>query len=137
MAVLLNILREAQDKHGYLSEEALKEISVKHNVPIARLYATASFYTMLKLEPQGKHTIEVCTGPSCILNNGQEVESSIEKELGIRPGNTTKDGKCSYYKTSCIGFCNEAPAMLLDQKPETRLTEKKISSIIRRIRDDK
>jgi NADH:ubiquinone oxidoreductase subunit E len=137
MPILLNVLKEAQDKYGYLSEETLKEISITHNVPLARLYGVASFYTMLKLEPQGEHRIEICSSPSCILNNGKTVEEAIEQELKIKAGETTKDNKFSFYKTSCIGFCNEAPAMLLDGKPETNLDEKKVKCIIARLREGK
>jgi NADH-quinone oxidoreductase subunit E len=134
MEILLNILKEAQDRHGYLSEETLKEISEKHNIPLARLYGVASFYTMLKLEPQGEHRIELCSSPSCVLNKGKEVEDAITEELGIKAGHTTSDNKFSYYKTSCIGFCNEAPAMLLDHKPETNLSREKIKCIIAMLR---
>jgi len=134
MTILLNILKEAQDKHGFLSEDILKEISIKNDIPIARLYGIVSFYTMLKLEPQGEHRIDLCSSPSCILNNGKTVEETIQKELKIKAGETTKDKKFSYYKISCIGFCNEAPAMLLNGKPETNLDENKIRCIIQRLR---
>ncbi|MFT4309708.1 MAG: NAD(P)H-dependent oxidoreductase subunit E [Candidatus Woesearchaeota archaeon] len=134
MDILLNILWEAQEKHGYLSEEVMKEISIKHDIPIARLYAVASFYTMLKLEEQGKNVIEMCSSPPCILNNGALIEAAITKELGISPGETTSDKKFSYYKVSCIGQCDKAPAMLINGRPCTRLTEDTIIKEIRKLK---
>lgn len=134
MNILLNILREAQRKEGYLSESTLKEISQRFNIPLARLYGVVSFYSMLRLEPQGKHIIEICSSPTCMLNSGKTVEETIEKLLGIKAGETTKDGVFSFYKGSCIGFCDEAPAMLLDGRPFTRLTEKKLITLIEKLR---
>lgn len=134
MDILLNILKEEQDKSGYLSEDALKRISTEYNVPLSRLYGVASFYTMLKLEPQGKFVIEICSSPSCILNSGAHIEKALEKELGIKAGETTKDNQFTFYKTSCIGWCEEAPAMLINGEPHTKLTEEKIKSIIADLR---
>ncbi len=128
--ILLNILNELQDKHGYLSENLLKKVSKEQNVPISRLYGMARFYTMLRTTKQGKHIIEICGSPSCILHNSKKIEKHLEKKLKIKIGETTKDKKFSLYKTSCIGCCDEAPAMLINQKPYTKLTTKKIDKIL-------
>ena len=130
--ILLNVLHEAQDKHGYLSEKVLKKLSIKHNVPIVRLYGMATFYTLLRTEPKGKYIIEICGSPSCVLNNSVTLEKFLEKELKIGVGETTKNKKYSLYKTSCIGCCNEAPAMLINRKPHTKLTVKKIKEILKK-----
>ncbi|MBN2457884.1 NAD(P)H-dependent oxidoreductase subunit E [Candidatus Woesearchaeota archaeon] len=135
MVVLLNVLKEAQEKQGCLSEDVLKEISIRHNVPLTRLYSIASFYAMLHTKPAGKHIIEICSSPSCILNNGKTIEENLEKELGIRAGQTTEDNRFSLYKTSCLGLCDEAPAMLVDGRPFTRLDEEKIKNIIAELRE--
>lgn len=128
--ILLNILKEAQDKEGYLSEKTMKKISLKYDVPLARLYGIATFYMMLKTKPQGKYVIEFCSSPSCILNNSITIEEALKKKLGIDTGETTKDNLFSLYRSSCIGLCNEAPAMLINHKPYTKLTLNKINKII-------
>lgn len=133
--ILLNILHEAQDKLGYLSEEALKKISLKHQIPISRLYGIATFHTMLRTKKQGKHILEICGSPSCLLNKGRDIEKFLEKELDIEIGETTKDKKFSLYKTSCIGCCDEAPAMLIDGKPYTNLTVKRAKEIIKELKN--
>jgi len=128
--ILLNVLHEEQDKRGYISVEALKRISNEHNIPISRLYGVAKFYTMLRTEPQGKHIIELCGSPTCVLNESRKIEKFIEKELKVKIGETTKDKKFSIYKTSCIGCCDEPPAMLLDGKPVTTLTISKLKKLL-------
>ncbi len=129
--ILINILKKVQDKYGYISEKSMKNISVKYNVPLAKLYGVATFYAMFKTERQGKNVIEICGSPSCMLNNGQKIEDFLEKELKIMVGKTTKNKKFSLYKTSCIGCCDEAPAMLLNGKPCTSLTIEKIKKILK------
>jgi NADH-quinone oxidoreductase subunit E len=132
--IIINILRKAQKKERYLSEETLKRISDKYKIPVSRLYGVATFYEMLRTEKQGRHIIEICGSPSCYLNNGLNLEKFLEKELKIKFGETTKDKKISLYKTSCIGCCDKAPAMLLDGKPVVNLTEEKLKEIIKKCR---
>ena len=102
---LMNILHEAQERHGYLSEHALKQIAIEQDLPIARLYGVAKFYTMFHTEPQGKYVIEICGSPSCVLAGGTPLEKFLEDELRVKIGGTTEDGMFSLYKTSCIGCC--------------------------------
>jgi len=132
--ILLNILHGVQDKKGYLSEKSLKEISVKHQIPISRLYGVATFHTMFKIQKQGKYIIELCGSPSCLLNNSRDIENFLEKELGIEIGDTTKDKMFSVYKTSCIGCCDEAPAMLINGEAYTKLSIKRVKEILKELR---
>ncbi|MBM3200140.1 NADH-quinone oxidoreductase subunit E, partial [Candidatus Woesearchaeota archaeon] len=106
-------------------------------VPVSKLYGTASFYTMLRTKKQGINTIEICGSPACYLNGGLDLEKFLEKELKISFGQTTKDNKISILKTSCIGCCDKAPAMLLNDKPVTNLTEKKLKTILKRCKSSK
>ncbi len=134
MDLILPILRKEHKKHGYLSEDILKKISKKTKVPVSRLYAVATFYTMLHTEKQGKNIIEICGSPSCYLNGELDLENFLEKELNIEFGQTTKDKKISLYKTSCIGCCDKAPAMLLNGKAITNLTKEKVKTILKKCR---
>lgn len=128
--ILLNILHEAQKKDGYLSEETLKEISSKQQIPISRLYGIATFHTAFRVKKQGKHIIELCGSPSCVLNKARDIEKFIQEYLKINVGETTKDKMFSFYKTSCIGCCDEAPAMLLDGMSYTKLTVERMKEIL-------
>ena len=132
--ILLNILHEVQDREGYLSEKNLREISEKYDVPISKLYSVVTFYTMLKIQKQGKYIIELCGSPSCVLNKSREIEKFLEKELKIEIGETSEDKLFSVYKTSCIGCCDEAPAMLINGEPYTKLTVERVREILAGLR---
>ena len=129
---LLELLKKEAKKKGFISEEAAKKISKKTDIPISRVYGVATFYSFLPTKPQGKNIIHVCTSPSCVLNNSLNLLKFLEKELKIKSGQTTKNKKFSLYETSCIGCCDEAPAMLLNGKPYTKLTEEKIKKILKK-----
>jgi len=131
--LLMNVLHEAQEKHGYISEHMLKQISMDYDIPIARLYGVVKFYTMFHTEPQGRYVIEFCGSPSCVLNDGTKLEKFLEAELGVNVGGTTKDGMFSLYKTSCIGCCDEAPAMLVNGEPHTKLTVERARLLLKKL----
>jgi NADH-quinone oxidoreductase subunit E len=135
--LLMNILHEAQDKHGYISEQMLKKISVEQNIPISRLFGVVKFYTMFHTEPQGNYVLEICGSPSCVLNNGMKLEKLLEKEIGVRIGETSEDGMFSLYKTSCIGCCDGAPAMLMNGKPYTNMTVERVQLLLKKLRKSK
>jgi len=129
--LLMNILWELQDRHGYISEHMLKQVSVDQDIPIARLWGVVKFYSMFRTEPQGKHTIEVCGSPSCVLNDGTALVEFLKKETGVgKLGGTSKDGLFTLYKVSCIGCCDGAPAMLVDGKAHTKLTTERAKEIL-------
>ena len=132
--ILLNILHEEQDKKGYISVDAMKRISTEYQIPISRIYGVVKFYTMFRTEPQGKYIIELCGSPTCVLNESREIEKFLEKELKIKIGETTKDKMFSVYKTSCIGCCDEPPAMLLNGKPITKLTLKRVKKLLNELK---
>ena len=132
---LLNILRDEQKDHGYLSEHVLKQVSLEQDVPLAKLYGVARFYTMLRTEPAGDNIIEICMSTSCFLNGSKTLKECLEEKLNIKTGETTDDGKISLFRVSCIGCCNEAPAMLVNGEPYTKLTEERIETIIEELRD--
>ncbi len=134
--ILLNVLHKAQQEHGYLSEHVLKQISIEYDIPIARLWGVVKFYTKFRTEPVGRYVIEICTSPSCVLNNGLTVEEHLKQLIGARSGQTSKDGLFTIYRSSCIGCCDEAPAMLINGKPYTRLTVERVTNIINRLREE-
>lgn len=133
--VLLNILHKEQDKKGFISVDSMKRISVQQQIPISRVYGVVKFYTMFHTEPQGKYILELCGSPTCVLHNTREIEKFLEKELKVKMGETTKDKLFSVYKTSCIGCCDEAPAMLVNGKPYTKLDIPKLKQILKELKN--
>ncbi|RLG14232.1 MAG: hypothetical protein DRN66_02570 [Candidatus Nanohalarchaeota archaeon] len=131
-ANLINILNRIQDKEGFLSRENIKYISGKIDMPAAKIYEMASFYSFFAFEKKGKHAIYVCNSPSCFMNDSVNIMEEIKKITGLSPGEFNKD--FSFQITQCIGCCSEAPAMLIDNVAYTKLTKKKIREILAEIK---
>ena len=128
--LLLPLLRKIQEKEGYVSEEAMKKLSVETNIPIVKIYAAATFYAMIHTTPQGRYIIEICNSPSCYLNGSMNLIKHLEKKLKIKSRQTSKDKKFSLHISSCIGCCDKAPAMRINGKVYDNLTKNKIDTII-------
>ena len=130
--LLLTELRKTQKKDGYISESAIRKLNKKTGIPLSRIYGVATFYAKLYTKLQGKYVIEICNSPSCYLNNSINLIKFLEKKFKIKSGQTTKNQKFSLHICSCIGCCNKAPAMLLNGKSYTNLTQEKIESILKK-----
>jgi len=113
-SAVLPALRLAQERHGWLSREALEETAEALDLTPAYCYSVASFYDMFHLEPVGQHTIEVCTNVCCGLLNAQAVLDAFERELGVAPGETTEDGKVTLRAVECLGGCSTPTIVAVD-----------------------
>lgn len=127
---LLVLLEKAQSKFGYLPKEFMVELAKSLALPICEVYGVATFYTFLSTKPQGRSVIRICKSLPCYLKNWQNIIEGIEKEIGIKPGETTPDGKFSFHLTNCIGVCDKAPAMMINNEVYVDLTPSKISQIL-------
>ncbi len=119
-----------QEQEGWISLEAMKYLAKKLDLSEADIYSVATFYTMFKLEPKGKYYICLCKTASCKLRGSQKILQKIEKKLGIKPGETTPDGKFSLEEVECLGACGNAPAMSLNDIYHENLTVDKIENIL-------
>jgi len=128
---LVGILKEAQSKFGYVPEDVMAELAESLEIPINEVYGVASFYSFLSLKPLGRNVIRVCKSLPCYLKNCQIIIEAVEKELGIKPGETTADGRFSFQLTNCIGLCDRAPAMMINNDAHVDLTPEKISQILK------
>ena len=128
---LLVLLKETQNNRGYLSDELLVELAESLGLSVSEVYGVATFYSFLSAKPQGRNVIRICKSLPCFLKNYQIIAKSVEREIGIRPGETTPDGRFSFELTNCIGACDKAPAMLINNDVHVELTPKKISQILK------
>ena len=131
---LLPMLEEAQNKSGHLSGECLIEIADSLGLSLSDVYGVATFYSLLSTKPLGRNVIRVCKCLPCFLKNYQTIIESVEREIGIKPGETTSDGKFSFQLTNCIGACEKAPAMMINSDVYGALTPEKISQILKEYR---
>ena len=111
---LIEALHAAQEAFGYLDDDALNYVGDTLGVPHSTVYGVATFYSYFTLKPQGEHTCVVCTGTACYINGAKDILAAVERELGVRPKQTTADGKISLLTARCLGACSLAPAVIVD-----------------------
>ena len=132
----LPALRLAQERHGYLSPEALRECADALGTTPAICEAVASFYDMMHLAPVGRHMVEVCTNLPCALAGAQRVVDAFEDELGVRPGETTDDGAITFRTVECLGGCGRTTVVAVDERYHELVTPDKVAAIVEEVRGD-
>ncbi|MEP6909423.1 MAG: NADH-quinone oxidoreductase subunit NuoE [Actinomycetota bacterium] len=115
-SAVMAALRMAQERDGWLSPEALREVAAALDLTPAHVQSVASFYDMYHLAPVGEHLVEVCTNVSCALVGAQHVVEAFERELGVRAGETSDDGKVTLRTIECAGGCGYAPVVVVDHR---------------------
>jgi NADH:ubiquinone oxidoreductase subunit E len=130
-AGLLPRLKEAAGRNTYLSKTVMTEIAGQEGLPLNEVFAVSSFYAFLPVKPAGKNIIRVCEALPCDLKEASEVLGYVQEWLGIHPGETTADGKFSLEVAGCIGACDEAPAMMINDQLYGRLTKDTIAAILK------
>ena len=118
---LVEALHSAQEAFGYLDDEALRYVSDSLTVPPSTVFGVATFYHYFTLKPKGEHTAVVCTGTACYINGAGEILKAVGQEFGIKPKETTEDGKLSLLTARCLGACSLAPAAIVDGEVEGRV----------------
>jgi NADH-quinone oxidoreductase subunit F len=110
-SALLPTLRLAQEQEGWISREAIEHVARLLDLTPAQVHDTASFYTMFRLKPAGRTTIEICTTLSCALGGSEELLHHTCRKLGIKPGGTSEDGQFTVREVECLAACGGAPAV--------------------------
>ena len=131
----LPALRLAQERHGYLSADALRECADALGTTPAFCEAVASFYDMFHLRPVGRRLVEVCTNVSCALAGAQQVLEALEHELGVAAGGTTDDGEITLRTVECLGGCGWATIVAIDERYRTRVQPDDVAAIVEELRD--
>ena len=99
------------------------------DIPVSEVYGVATFYSQFSLRPKGENVVSVCTGTACYVKGAQAVLEEVENVLGIKAGETTKDGKFTIQDTRCLGCCGLAPVMVINEDVYGRLTPADIKGI--------
>ena len=127
---LIPVLHEAQDVYGYLPMSVQKKISEEMNIPLSEIYGVVTFYTQFTLKPKGKYKVNVCMGTACYVKGAKAVYERLQKELNVKPGDTTEDKKFTLMGTRCLGCCGLAPVLTVDEDVYGRLTPDDIPDIL-------
>lgn len=133
---VLAVLQDMQAAFNYVPKLGLEKLSEYMNVSVSQLYSMATFYKALSLKPKGKHIIKVCNGTACHLRGSMNLVTGLKRELGIDPGETTKDMQFSVDLVNCLGCCALAPVMLVDENYHNRLKLEDVKSIVAKYSKD-
>ena len=127
---LIELLQNVQDIYGYLPEIAMMDIAEFLHLPNSSVYGVATFYNQFRLTPLGKNVINVCRGTACHVKDSANILSTLESELGVCVGMTTRDKEFTLEEVACIGACSIAPVISINGEYYGRLTTKDIPKII-------
>jgi NADH-quinone oxidoreductase subunit E len=130
-SVVMSALRILQDQNkGFLTVELMDAIAEYLEMPAIAVYEVATFYSMYEMQAVGKHKICVCTNISCMLCGSENIVEHLTKKLGIKLGETTKDGRITLKEVECLGACVEAPMLQLGNTYHGNLTPEKLDALL-------
>ena len=131
----LAILQDLQTEYNYLPREALVQTADRLDVPLGEVYRMATFFRAFSLEPKGEYTIKVCMGTACHVRGSVQVLEQFERDLAIKAGDTTSDGKFSLEAVMCLGACALGPVVLVNEETHGEMTADKAHALIKDMRD--
>lgn len=131
---LIPILQKVHEKFGYLPKEVISQIAKSLEVSEGEIFGVATFYAQFRFTPPGKHNIKVCLGTACHVRGGERILEAVERELGIKPGETTPDLKFDLERVACFGCCALAPVVVVDNKVHSKMTPNTVRKLLRRYR---
>ncbi|MDD4202730.1 MAG: NAD(P)H-dependent oxidoreductase subunit E, partial [Candidatus Omnitrophica bacterium] len=129
-AQLLPVLQKIQKEKGCISEDDMQNIAEDFNIHPVEVFSVVSFYAFLTSDKKGKNIFQVSTCAPCECAGSKKIIEALEKELGIKSGQTTADGSFSIEATSCIGMCDQSPAMIVNGKLIGNVTVDMVKKII-------
>lgn len=132
---LMPLLHKAQELYGYINQDAMDDIAIQLGIPSSQIWGVVTFYHHFNLKPRGKYVISVCLGTACYIRGAKRVLSKIKEELGIGLNETTENGMFTLETKYCLGCCGMSPVMMINGKVYDRLTTKKVSEVIRELKD--
>lgn len=134
---IMPILQKAQEIFSYIPEEVVDLMALRMGVHSSEIYGVASFYSQFSFIPKGEHEICICLGTACYVKGSDKILAELEKELGIKVGETTPDGKISLAEARCIGECGVAPVVSIDSSRNIEKANKTmVGDIIKEVLED-
>jgi NADH-quinone oxidoreductase subunit E len=128
---LIDMLQDLQEERGYLGEEEMQSVAVHIGVPVSRVYGVATFYNQFRFQPFGDYVIKVCRGTACHVKGSFDLLKTLETELGVKAGETTRDRVFTLETVACIGACSIAPVVAVNEQFHGGLTTKSVQKLLR------
>ena len=134
-AQLVPILQKVQKEYNYLPEEVMNYIATSLDVPPARVFGVASFYSHFVFEPKGKYVVKICDGTACHVKGSMDLYDALQDELGLSDDEiTTQDMLFTLETVSCLGACGLAPVMMVNDDVHGNLTSDQAREVIQEIK---
>ena len=127
---LIEAYHALQREYNYIPEDAISQAAEVFDIPKAKAYGVATFYSYFKVGKRGRYVIRICESAPCHVAGAAEVVNALEKELGIKMGETTPDGKFTLEFTECVGQCQATPVITINCKPYAGVTPDKVTGIL-------
>ncbi len=127
---LIVVMAAIQEVHGYLPKDLLVKTAEELTVTLSDVYGVATFYAAFSLRPRGRHSVNLCLGTACYVKGAPNVQDILEKEMGIKAGNTTEDRRFSLDLVRCLGACGIAPVLTVNGEVYPRMTADKVTDIL-------
>lgn len=129
-AALLPTLRIAEEEFGGIGVEEMKYVAGLIGVPAAHVMGVVTFYTHYRRKTDGKYVVQICGTLPCALRGCEKITDHVQKKLGIKVGETTKDRRFTLKKVECLGACDRAPMMQVNDEDHYDLTPEKVDRIL-------
>ncbi len=133
-SALIPVLQEVQRKYNHISEFVMQVVADILNIHPVEVYGVASFYSFIGPEQKGRFIIRLCRTISCEMQGKERVARQLENDLGISFGETTPDGNFTLEWASCLGLCDQGPALLVNERVFTQVTPEKVYDILEECR---
>ena len=132
---LIEVLHKAQHIFGYLPEEVQQFVAEKLDVPTSKVYGVVSFYSYFTTVPRGEYVVNVCMGTACFVRGAANVLAEFEKQLEVKVGQTTPDGKFTVEVLRCVGACGLAPVVTINDRVYGHVTPNDVKRILAEYQD--
>ena len=129
-SLVLPCLRRIQEDRGYVANSDIEELAEFLGVPPIQIEEVLSFYTQFRRKPIGRWHLQLCHNVSCTMNGAEKVLAHVEQKLGIKPGQTTPDGRYTLSTVECLGSCGTAPMMMVNDGYHENLTFAKLDDLL-------
>lgn len=127
---LVGVLQDISRVFGYLPEETLNRVASQLDVPVSRMYSLATFYTSFRLEPIGKKHVCICVGTACHVRGADRILGTVERELDLKAGETSKDLEYTLETVNCVGACALGPLVTVNGEYYGNIDQKKAQKLI-------
>ncbi|MFA7420320.1 MAG: NAD(P)H-dependent oxidoreductase subunit E [Melioribacteraceae bacterium] len=133
-SALLPILQDIQRKHKHIPDFAQQEVARLLDIHPVEVFSVISFYAFLNTNPKGRNIVRLCQTITCDLAGKANVAKAIERELGIKFGETTKDNRITLEYVNCLGMCDQGPALLVNERVHPKVSPEKAIQILNEIK---